>query len=658
MPKRFRNISLHQINFFFNISSDAEILYNQKPKEPYKAVRKRKIKTEIDNDDPDSKRRRRKQIRKSEKILSSQLCESVYSDSVNSSLLANLSVESIRSDRENAELDIEYTNSSSKIFERYPDNPSGRIFKKFIPLMNKVRYVNGTIILSVIYCALNICGSDILLSDLIRMVQEGHLSYYNYKQFLPDDIVEQDVPLGSHEDPNPGMIRYERMRETMSYFIRIIPDLGSSLQMPNFIDLTRRYVKEMNLPSDLATYIERLIIFLPPEMGLFHQNFRPIIIRVPNYEGRAMAYIIFVLKLLFGIDGYREIEMSKAARNVNKVLKDSGLQRLIFVYEDWRKFIEYRQVILEKFYFPSMFHINYESDKPYIAYNTMLAALDPKTRNLEAQNVKVGNQTRMKSKINTQAILKGMIKTHEDQNSVNLMQQLNFPYSMTPLKDALDQILSAEIQFEINRKIATLDYSAHTCESFLEPQKLVKSLEGIGVVLNVKKSTFPKSFAIHKMNYDYKGYFHQRLSYELDFEITEDEWRASFKKRNDLERNVKEKLRRDNHELQLKEILKARLKWRTLVREKKLSKRGRSPSRTTSSTSMANDGSEPRVFNESNILSDIEDDESDEETETDEIIGKPPTVELDYELDQIFKSYAEKAKLTLVTPDYNMWQVS
>lgn len=259
-------------------------------------------------------------------------------------------------------------------------------------------------------------------------------------------------------------------------------------------------------------------------------------------------------------------------------------------------------------------------------------------------------------------MLKDLIKTHEDQNSVNLMQQLNFPSTMTPLKDALDQILSADIQFEINRDIAALDYSTHTCESFLEPQQLVKSLEGIGIELHVKKSTFPKAFVINKLSEDHKVGFYQLPYYELDFtDITEDEWRANFKKRNDKEKDVKMKIKRENHEIQLEEILESRLKWRTLVREKKLCKRDRSQSRATSATSKTNDESEPRVFNESNILSDIDDDESDDDTETDEIVLKPPTVELDYELDQIFKSYTEKVspstQLTLVVPDYNVWQV-
>lgn len=37
-----------------------------------------------------------------------------------------------------------------------------------------------------------------------------------------------------------------------------------------------------------------------------------------NYEGRAMAMIVFVLKLLFGLDGITERKLSELAAKVNK----------------------------------------------------------------------------------------------------------------------------------------------------------------------------------------------------------------------------------------------------------------------------------------------------------------------------------------------------
>jgi TATA box-binding protein-associated factor RNA polymerase I subunit B len=51
----------------------------------------------------------------------------------------------------------------------------------------------------------------------------------------------------------------------------------------------------------------------PPLMKL-HKSAR----HFPNYEGRAMAFIIFVLKLLFGLDGKTEYEISKVTKKLNE----------------------------------------------------------------------------------------------------------------------------------------------------------------------------------------------------------------------------------------------------------------------------------------------------------------------------------------------------
>jgi TATA box-binding protein-associated factor RNA polymerase I subunit B len=38
----------------------------------------------------------------------------------------------------------------------------------------------------------------------------------------------------------------------------------------------------------------------------------------PNYEGRAMAYIIVVLKILFGLDDITENEISRVVEKINR----------------------------------------------------------------------------------------------------------------------------------------------------------------------------------------------------------------------------------------------------------------------------------------------------------------------------------------------------
>lgn len=588
-------------------------------------------------------------MRKSEKFISSQISDSTKSESFNISMLANLSIESIMTDQENAEIDITYSKAGCEALKRNQSKRSenAKFRMQSLKRKEKPRILNCRTLLCIIYCALNICCSDIQLSDLLRLTREGHLSLYNYKQFLPEDIVEQDIPLSSHESRTLKIIWYENLREHLSYFVRFIPDLKPSLQIPNIFELCRRYLNEMNLPTDLFVYIERLMIFWPPE---FASNGTVL----PNYEGRVMAYILFVLKLLFGIDGYREVEMSDAARDINKALKASGLQRLIFVYEDWRRFIEYRKVILEKFYFPSIYHRDYGSDTAYSAFNSMLAALDPKSKKIEKQNVNAANEARMRSKANAQTILKDLIKAHESDESTNLMQKLHFPCSMTPLKDAFDQILSIDTVIKINRDIASANFSNHSCDSYLVPKDLVNSLQSIGVDVTVKKSTFPKSFACLKFEATRKANFKRRV-YEIDPDaMSEDEWRSDLKKQNKLEKKAQATWKKEDHEAQLEQILRSRLELRSLIHKKRSERKARAKS----ATSLNFEEDDPQVFEESNIFDGDDDVESDEDVDADDIVPENRNSYLDYELEQLFKAHAsECSETTFVVPDFNMWQV-
>lgn len=70
---------------------------------------------------------------------------------------------------------------------------------------------------------------------------------------------------------------------------------------------------------------------------------------LPNYEGRTISYIIFILKLLFGLDDKSEHEFAKFANIVNERSKD---ERQMFNLMDWLSFIEYRKRVLRDNHFP------------------------------------------------------------------------------------------------------------------------------------------------------------------------------------------------------------------------------------------------------------------------------------------------------------------
>lgn len=564
----------------------------------------------------ESERQRQKQMRKSEKIISQELNESAKSESFNTSLLANLSLESIMSDHENVELDIEWSVAGEKTRAKKAKEGKDKVLIMKLSRLEKPQMLTGATLLHIIYCALNICGSNLQLSDLIRFVREGHLSFFKLRQFLPDDITEQDVPLSFQQYHSYRMINYEYTRRLLSYFVRLIPDLTSSFRTPNLVNLARRHIDELNLPNDLNDYVERLMIFLPPVMKF--KNY------APNYEGRAMAYVLFVLKLLFGIDGYREKEISESARRVNKKAKP---KQTIFVYEDWRKFIEYRQTILGKFYYPTLlFQHNVADDCSYLAFNAMLESLNPKTTLLESNVVNVRNEKRMQSKSNATEMLANLAKTHESSKYT----RFSFHVSLTPLKDNFQHILENESSVKINRKVAEVNYSTHSLEAFLSPQKLVNEVE---VELEVKKATFPRCFAFLKPSPCEKVIGREVFEAQID-EVTTRQWRCDLKQRQELEKEIKETSTKEFHQSQLKKVLAKRKLWRQLIRNKKL---------FGAVTGSEDEIDGPKHFNESNVLS-----ESEDEGEDDDDINSV----VDSDLERLFQEH----ELTFVVPDFNMWQ--
>lgn len=127
----------------------------------------------------------------------------------------------------------------------------------------------------------------------------------------------------------------------MSRFINL-----NGFQKPNLGALAQRYVLELSLPPQVATYVTNLMDMLPPRFDPIHGTHV-----YPRYEARVMAYIIYVLKLLFGLDDVKECAISDAAIQINKQLAKiaDGLpdsMAPLFVYTEWMEFVELRKVLV------------------------------------------------------------------------------------------------------------------------------------------------------------------------------------------------------------------------------------------------------------------------------------------------------------------------
>ena len=69
--------------------------------------------------------------------------------------------------------------------------------------------------------------------------------------------------------------------------------------------------------EDISSYAERLISLFPPKMTFDKKSC------IPNYEGRAMAFIIVVLKTLLSLDDVTENEISNVVDKINRYVSKS-----------------------------------------------------------------------------------------------------------------------------------------------------------------------------------------------------------------------------------------------------------------------------------------------------------------------------------------------
>lgn len=436
-------------------NEDAQILFNKKPKEKRRNPKKPKKQTENEMDEM----HKRKIMRKSEKAISLQLSESMKSDSMNSSsILANLSIDTIIAEQENEEIDIEFSKVAGKIKRKHNHTGEGKISLTKFSALEKVTVLNSKTLFFIICCALNICKSDIQLSDLIRFSREGHLSLHSMIKFLPEEYLD----LGIHLSHNTRVHSYNLIddkiiRHQLSCFVAFIPDLAESLEMPDLMMLIRRYVHEMNLPKDIERFAENLIAVNPPRMRSR--------LSYPNYEGRAMAFIVFILKLLFGVDGYREIQMSEAVQNIQKHVTTMK----IFNFMNWKEMIEYRKVVLEQFYYPSIFHDDYSGIDAHQTFTVMYNSINPDTLNYVNPDTKSTRKKTTQSKRNMQVLIDSAIDAHKnDGNELksNLKKYL-FEPSLTPLADYFELILEHEEDIELNRDIANYRCTDDSLEVYL-----------------------------------------------------------------------------------------------------------------------------------------------------------------------------------------------
>jgi hypothetical protein len=329
---------------------------------------------------------------------------------------------------------------------------------------------------------------------------------------------------------------------------------------------------------------------------------------IPNYEARAMAYILFILKLIFGLDGYREKEISNSVKKINLHFRKLETSKKLFNFEAWREYIEYREIILTKYYYPSIFNSEYKLDQPYENYVSMLENVEPMTFNVFNPDEKLS--THHKKNIHKKAVTKELVQKLLNLHDEKPAASLSFGFSFTPLKDAFQVILESPLEATINTNLVT-DFSDDALEYYFNPEKLVDHFADYDIELSIKQATFPKNFSFERpvavplnsftMNKDMK------LSHET---IAEKKWIKNLIKQEKENLKVKEQKKVTYHVQTMSKVIKKRFDLRKSIKMKKSSRKH---------------------------------DETD--FKYDEIA----------DTDEAFSSSNEQAELTFVYPDFNLW---
>lgn len=223
--------------------------------------------------------------------------------------------------------------------------------KNDLTRFEEAQEIRNTTLYTILYIALNFIEDDIQLSDLRRYILEGRITLQHIQKFFPENALEECMKICTsinyRHAMHSNMFIEARMITNVHHICTQlrIPDL----KLPNISRLCQRYITELALPKDLMKYIERLINIYKPEMR-WTKRYTPV------YEARAIAYIIFILKLLFGLDDSMEHEISESSRKINKTISDANL----FVFDDWMRYLEMRKVILSQAYMP--FSVVYKTE--------------------------------------------------------------------------------------------------------------------------------------------------------------------------------------------------------------------------------------------------------------------------------------------------------
>ncbi|XP_043460845.1 TATA box-binding protein-associated factor RNA polymerase I subunit B [Leptopilina heterotoma] len=286
--------------------------------------------------------------------------------------------------------------------------------------------ITATKLWAILHLAFRIHGVNIHLSDMLRYGKEGHLSYYKMDHLIPQEVSLSKENVSMLTPINE--LTHKGLRELSAGIANF---LDVTFDTPNFLSLAENYCLELQLPRGILLYTERLLALCSPKMIFHGQTF------MPNYEGRVMAFIIVVMKILFGMDGITEYEISRVAEKINmQATERDVLLSKLFSFNEWQRFIECRKAVLSEVHFPSNRKYNPEAPGNSHLFLRFLGLI---------QSKREGEQTPIVNTVKPipELLRKGFQSCFDtlNENLPPMKEIAIFPASLTPQYSYIQQLL-------------------------------------------------------------------------------------------------------------------------------------------------------------------------------------------------------------------------
>lgn len=386
--------------------------------------------------------------------------------------------------------------------------------------------IGRSFVYSLLWLALNQIDDDLQLADLMRYAKESHIKQNNISSFLPPNMSSIQATNNFRKKSTDFQTHFA-LRSKAHHIARVIN--VRNIKLPDLPKLCARYVKELCLPPIIAEMAEKLIVFYPPHMKTEYKN--ALISAIPNFEGRAMAYIVFLLKLFFGLDDSREIRISSATQKINKTLVDIGAreEEILFVWSEWKEYIDMRNVILSQCHYPTALLVDPNVRLPVDLYVDFLQRINEDStyeetyRKNEMENIRV--------------IFDEVVKLHERQGGKRSNNSLHFSPSLTPFRSYMEQILdNTSIKSRIYiPAFMNVNHEKRDILAYLKPKRLKKSLRAHGLYVKVEELAYSEHVEFTNINFINTK---QTENVKFSFDITKNEWIEMLRNRKEQNENA------------------------------------------------------------------------------------------------------------------------